>query len=246
MLLLRDPERLKEVLAEATDWVVTRGGFKIRLQTGDDFVSNSIRLFGNFEPETERHILERVPEGGGFCDMGANVGYLTLAVAAQRKGARVVAIEPNPAVAECIDASVKANGFDMRVEVHRLAVSDETGTLPFVIEPEDTGYSRMANPGETKNVVPISVVKWDEWFFDLPQPPKIDCLKMDIEGVEVRALKGMKRFLSEVKPCLVVEAYDDRLRQYGGSEAELRAMIESYGYRESRAWDGNVYYDPVN
>lgn len=245
-ILLRNPKRLKEVLAGSTDWIETRGGFKIRLQRGDDFVSNSIRLFGNFEPDTERHILERVPTDGGFCDMGANVGYLSLAVAAQRAGSRVLAIEPNPAVAHCIDDSVRANGFDSRVEVHRVAVSDVTGTLPFVIEPEDTGYSRIAKAGETENVVPISVVKWDDWFFELPQPPKIDCLKMDIEGVEVRALKGMERFLREVRPCLVVEAYDDRLQLYGGSEAELRALIESYGYRESRAWDGNVYYDPVS
>lgn len=243
-LLLRHPDRLRELLAGATDWTRARAGFQVRLRRGDDFVSNVIRLFGDFEPETERHILQRVPEGGGFCDVGANVGYLSLAVAAQRPGATVLALEPNPAVADCLLESVEANGFGGRVRVEKLAVSDETGTLPFVLEPEDTGYSRLANPGETEHVVPVPVVRWDDWFFSLPERPRIDCLKMDIEGVEVRALRGMERFLREVRPCLVVEAYDDRLRQYGGSEAELRSWIEGCGYRESRPWDGNVYYDP--
>jgi FkbM family methyltransferase len=244
-LLMRNPERLKRLIAESTDFVTTRGGFKIKLQRGDDFVSNSIRVFGNFEPETEAHILERVPDGGGFCDLGANVGYLALAVAAQRSGVRVLALEPNPVVADCIDASIRANAFRSEIEVHRLAVSDVTGTLPFVVEPEDTGYSRLASAGETANVVPIPVVRWDDWYYSLPQPPKIDCLKMDIEGVEVLALRGMERFLREVRPCLVVEAYDDRLQLYGTSLAEMRGFIESLGYRESRPWDGNVYYDPV-
>ncbi len=245
-ILLRDPKRLREVLAAATDWGETRSGFRIRLQRGDDFVSNSIRLFGNFEPDTERHILERVPEDGGFCDLGANVGYLSLAVAALRRQARVLALEPNPAVADCIEASVEANGFGERVTVQRLAVSDVTGTLPFVLEPEDTGYSRLANPGETKNVVPVPVVRWDDWYFSQPQPQKIHCLKMDIEGVEVRALRGMERFLREVRPCLVVEAYEDRLQPYGGRVAEMRAFIEGCGYREARPWNGNVYYDPAS
>jgi FkbM family methyltransferase len=245
-LLLRHPKRLKEVMAGSTDWVTARAGFRIRLQRGDDFVSNAIRLFGNFEPDTERHILERVPEDGGFCDLGANVGYLSLAVAALRPRAQVLALEPNPTVAAFVQASVVANDFGGRVKVEQLAVSDVTGTLPFVIEPEDTGYSRLANPGETKNVVPVPVVRWDDWYFSQPQPPKIDCLKMDIEGVEVRALRGMERFMKEVRPCLVVEAYDDRLQLYGGSVKELREIIEGCGYRESRRWDGNVYYDPVN
>ena len=70
-------------------------------------------------------------------------------------------------------------------------------------------------------------------------------IKMDIEGVEVLALRGMERFLREVRPCLVVEAYDERLKLFGTTLAEMRAFIEGLGYRESRPWDGNVYYDPA-
>lgn len=230
-----------EALATQSARVVTRAGFPMQVNAANDFISMGLKLFGNIEPVTEAFILAHVPEGGGFADIGANVGYFSLLVAHRRPGAQVHSFEPNPPIASLLESSVQMNDLTKRVTVHRLAIGDQVGVLPFCLHDTNTGHSRLATQGGAGDIE-VPVVVWDEWWPPQQPEPKIHCVKMDIEGAEVLALRGMRQFLLRQKPALILEAYEHQLREFGCSAAELKQLILDLGYQEARPADGNFYF----
>lgn len=213
----------------------------MEVNPGNDFISMGLRLFGNIEPATEAFILDHVPAGGGFADIGANVGYFSLLVATQRPGAYVQSFEPNPPIAGLLEKSVLLNGLTDRVTVNRLAVGDQEGVLPFRLHDTNTGHSRLAADGAPGDIQ-VPVVVWDKWWAGKQPEPRIHCVKMDIEGAELLALRGMKEFLQRQKPALIVEGYDEQLREFGCTAAALKQFILDLGYQEARPADGNFYF----
>lgn len=231
----------RDALASREPAVTTRAGFAMHVNSGNDFISMALRLFGNIEPVTEEFILAHVPEGGGFADIGANVGYFSLLVAATRAGACVHAFEPNPPIANLLQQSIVLNGLEERVTLNRLAVGDRAGELPFCLHETNTGHSRLAAEGALGDIQ-VPVVVWDDWWEKQQPEPIIHCVKMDIEGAELLALQGMRGFLERQKPALIVEAYDHQLREFGCTAEALKAFILDLGYQEARPSDGNFYF----
>lgn len=231
----------RDALGESFSQVQTRAGFPMCVNAGNDFISMGLKLFGNIEPVTEDFILSHVPEGGGFADIGANVGYFSLLVAKLRKGAHVQAFEPNPPIADLLEQSVVLNGLTNSITVNRLAIGDRVGSLPFRLHDTNTGHSRLAAEGMTGDIE-VPVVVWETWWAEKQPEPTVHCVKMDIEGAELLALRGMKDFLLRQKPALVVEAYDHQLREFGCTAADLKQYLLDLGYREARPSDGNFYF----
>ena len=238
--VLRRPD-WRDALSGTSSKVQTRAGFTMCVNSGNDFISMGLKLFGNIEPVTEKFILSHVPAGGGFADVGANVGYFSLLVAARCDGSHIHAFEPNPPIAALLEQSVALNGLAHRVCIHRLAVGDQPGILPFRLHENNTGHSRLSADGAPGDIE-VPVIVWDEWWPLTRPEPRIHCVKMDIEGAELLALRGMKEFLQRQKPALVVEGYDHQLREFGSTAAGLKQWILDLGYREARPADGNLYF----
>ncbi|WP_166647142.1 FkbM family methyltransferase [Prosthecobacter fusiformis] len=231
----------RDALAGRTSLVKTRAGFPMHVNPGNDFISMGLKLFGNIEPVTERFILEHVPESGGFADIGANVGYFSLLVASLRRDALVHSFEPNPPIASLLEKSVQLNNLSGRVTVNRLAVGDQAGVLPFCLHDTNTGHSRLAADGVGGDIE-VPVIVWDDWWALKVPEPRIHCVKMDIEGAELLALRGMKNFLLRQKPALIVEGYEEQLREFGCTVAGMKQFIMDLGYREACPADGNLYF----
>jgi hypothetical protein len=53
---------------------------------------------------------------------------------------------------------------------------------------------------------------------------------MDIEGAEVRALRGGEQWIRQFRPVLVVEAHEENLGPAGTSRAEMFDVLRSFGY----------------
>jgi hypothetical protein len=78
------------------------------------------------------------------------------------------------------------------------------------------------DPGGTVEVVAI-----DTYLPDL----RFDVGKIDIEGAEIGAIRGMKGAIRRSRPRLLfIEAIEENLRRFGGSNAELRREMAELGY----------------
>jgi FkbM family methyltransferase len=228
-------------LLSLDEWTKTRENFDIKTNKVYDYTSYSLRLFGDLEPFTKSFVLSNMEPSTTFLDVGANVGYFGLLVAAKFTDCNVLSFEPNPAIASCLQESITRNKLESRMKLVRHAVSNQAGFLPFVVESENTGHSRLAASGSGDNIINVECVVFDEWVKTHPMPSRVSCIKMDVEGAEVMALQGMRELLERDRPALCVEGYDSQLREFGSSLGELKALLQESGYKEVSPFDGNLY-----
>lgn len=234
---------LQDHLATLPNPIVTRRGFAV-FGNPRDTTSDWIRLWGEHERQTERFLLEALDGGGTFLDLGANVGYFSLLIAHELAGrCQVAAFEPNPPIFKLLQAGARASRGATSIRLVPLAISDRAGRLDFVIDRANTGHSHLAGAGETGASGTVEVVALDEWLTQNPPASRIAALKLDVEGCELKALRGMERTLREHRPAIVVEVIEEHMRSFGDSIAALTAFLESLGYPAKAAApaDGNLY-----
>jgi FkbM family methyltransferase len=117
----------------------------------------------------------------------------------------VVAFEPLPANLERLRANLALNGLSERVQVVAAAVGETSGHQRFRLH-SSVAMGKLIQPNETGDaVLDVKVVSLDDLAAERVQPPNL--LKMDIEGGEVAALRGMRRMLRDAGPMLLIEIH---------------------------------------
>jgi len=158
-------------------------------------------------------------------DIGAFVGWYTL-VAARQVGAqgKVYAFEPDPRNYELLGENLRLNQIDSRVTCLPWAVSDEAGVQPFFLHGGDQSRSSLIPSGGGHETTVVNSVVLDDF---LDRGLQIDVVKMDIEGGEVHALRGMGEILARAARSvkLFVECNPASLRFAGESAPSLLAEL---------------------
>jgi FkbM family methyltransferase len=172
--------------------------------------------------------LARTVRRGWHClDVGANHGYYTLIMAdAAGPEGRVLPVEPTPRLAEHLRQTLDVNGFP-RVPVVQQAVSDADGkTLQLVIPARRSLNARLSDvAGPTDDVADVKSVTIDalthEW-------PRVDLIKIDVEGAEEAVWRGMQRTIERNRDLVVI--LELNVARYDDARSFLRA-IELEGFR---------------
>jgi FkbM family methyltransferase len=167
------------------------------------------------EPDDVEAILERLlAPGKVFYDVGANWGHHSLL--ADARGAVVHAFEPMPSTARDLRAAAAGTG----VVVHELALGEADAAARMSIP--DGMHSGLASIGEAG--VEVKVARLDG--LGLPPP---DVVKLDVEGHELPALKGMRQTLQKARPVIVFESWE------GPATYAVFEFLKGLGYRFSVA-----------
>jgi FkbM family methyltransferase len=171
-------------------------------------------------------IEQLVAPGGVVIDGGANVGgfALTAASVVGPEGA-VHAVEAAPGTTELLRRNVAANPR-YTIHVHELALADVEGELEFTAFEAGSGISSLAS-SHGGTVVNVRATTLDALTASLP---RVDLVKLDLEGAELRALQGARRLLSERRPALMIELEPDHLERQGGSIRALELLLQDAGY----------------
>ena len=194
-----------------------------------DAVSGAGVALGMGEVEERRWIRDTLRAGDVALDLGANVGLLTVTMAAAVGGSgHVVAFEPMPAAAEMLQISVRENGFEDRVRIEPAAVGDHGGSVHLVDAPNgNLSASHLAGEADTRPTVEAPMVTLDGQ--DLPRPVRL--IKADIEGAEPLAFAGAERMLREDRPLILCEVNPVRLPEVAGISArEFIGQMHDRGY----------------
>jgi FkbM family methyltransferase len=195
-------------------------------------------IHGTWEQDDLRAFLRMVRPGDRVLDLGAHVGVYTLAAAAAVGPAgRVHAFEPNPRNAGLLARSLAVNGFNDRAEIHLMAVGEADGAATLLFQTEWSGGGFLdparAEPGlraDGRRAMTARVVALDGFFTD--PGFRLDVAKLDIEGMEGRALRGMKALLERSPDArLMLEWAPGMLAGQGVPAAELAAMLAGMGFR---------------
>ena len=190
----------------------------------DDHLAHTLRQ-GWFPTSPATDLLFQMARPGDrVLDLGANIGQFCLPLAAM--GCEVVAVEASPRNAQLLEASIARNQFHNLRLIHA-AVSDREGTLEFC---PAGPYGHVASSISNKPSVKVRAATVDQLLAEIGWD-RVDYIKMDIEGSEVAALRGMARLLSRPDaPLMVYEANGYTLSFYNHTVRELKAGLEGYGY----------------
>jgi FkbM family methyltransferase len=191
----------------------------------------SVHFFGAYEPEVQAQIARWLQPGDTAIDVGANVGWHTLAMAARvGSSGRVDAFEPNPTTRARLAAMVDANRLS-QVHVHAQALADREGQLGF--EAPEAGHVWDGTGHLTRAAsAPQSVVCATlDGFVAAERLSRVALVKIDVEGWELSVLRGGARTLAEQAPVILFEYDPAYLARSGSSEADLVASFEAADYR---------------
>jgi len=210
------------------------------------FVSTPV--VGNGERETA--FLQSLPwEGLTVYDVGGDQGSYAIFFA-RRVGmaGRVVVFEPHRGSCERIEQRVTVNGFQ-NVRIIPVGLGEQRETVEFTIPCRDPSRGtaigsigpciRADGDGEVSRVE-INSLDDEIRSCDLPAP---DFIKLDIEGMEYAALRGMRKTIRTHRPRLFIEMHGcASLEERTGSPRGVVALLESQGYRLRRIESGEVVH----
>jgi FkbM family methyltransferase len=166
---------------------------------------------------------QAVPPRGFVLDVGAHLGYFTLLAA--RRGADVIAFEPNPRTLAHLRANIAANDAAARVTVVPKALAAAAGRRPFHLSlAGDT--SSLHEQDETVAAVDVEVTTADA----VVGPRAVDVIKLDVEGSEVAALTGARNTISEHRPLLQLEVEAERLARQGLTRDAVLRLLDELDY----------------
>ena len=158
-------------------------------------------------------------------DCGASVGVFTRK--ALKLGAKkVVAVEPAPESLECLRRNFESEIRDGRVVVVPKGVFDHGGELSFLdmkANPMGSRFILHPGPGLTPSLVTLPITTIDALVEELALP-RVDFIKMDIEGSERYALKGAERTVKRFHPRMAICTYHLR-----DDPEVVPAVVDSFG-----------------
>lgn len=144
-------------------------------------------------------------------DIGAFEGLMTLFFS--RRARQVITYEPNPASYARVEENLRLNNIQ-NVTLRQLAVGEHAAASTLTVDPlmpgaasADSNISELIrNSGGAVNTIDIQIVRLDDDIRDndLPDP---DFVKIDVEGFELSALRGMQQTIARSQPRVYMEMH---------------------------------------
>lgn len=213
-------------VGEATVLCRVLGKYLVYADAQETGITPHLAMDGYWESWITLALARTVRPGAHCLDIGANHGYYTLVMAdaAGSKG-RVVPVEPTPRLAEMLRQTLDINGFP-HVEVLAKAAFDSDGkTLQLVVPARRSLNARLAEEaGPTDEAVPVESVTVDSITRDWP---RVDLIKIDVEGAEEAVWRGMQRTLDQNPGIEVILEFN--VARYDDSRAFVRT-VEAAGF----------------
>lgn len=197
--LIRGFSNSEEARADTLPTPIDLGGYRVCVQPRDADFARAIIASRDYEPHVRRAVRDRLDPGDVVVDVGANVGCIALLAATLvgDQGA-VVAVEPNPDNLQMLYAGMVLNDVaNVRVLPHAASVRSEVCSLS-----RDTSNSNLVAAQAPGRCVYTQTVVLDEVLASLP---RLDLVKMDVEGHEIDAFDGFRASIERHRPALVVE-----------------------------------------
>ncbi len=226
--------------------------FQIYVDPFDTQIGRIIWDHGQYETHIQAALKTLLKPGDTLLDIGANIGYHSLfASRCVGPSGSVVAVEMSPENNTLFRASIAANQM-MNIVLHETAVAEREVRLQFCVTP-GTGNGMLVNdylqqrikhePESFSQPTIVNAVTIDSL---IPSGQRVDVVKIDIEGSELRALRGMNRVLRESRPAIVFEFCPTLLENIGGIEPEeVLNYLRDFGYELRHLHRRSLPNDPA-
>lgn len=202
----------------------------------DEFIQWWVFSYGlKAEPDFEamRHVLRPKDR---FVDVGANIGIFSLlaSLVVGTEGV-VYAIEALPTNRELLEMNIALNKLT-NVDVVPAALASEDGEVEiFPSTNGNLGMTSLSPAGEKGSPLRVTARSLDSLIAD-GTVSGCDVMKIDIEGAEPIALRGMQGLFKQSPPRVVlIEVSETLLADFGATPSEVMDFFLERGYNWFRA-----------
>lgn len=222
------------------DVVETRYG-RMLVLTNDRYMGSAFVRYGEYSEAEVALWRQFLPDDAVCCDVGANIGAHTVALARLCPKGVVFAWEPLPTLYRMLVANVALNGLTHVSPIHA-ALGDSTGVtkVPGIDYTKADNYGGLAL-GQYDTGLTVPVHRLDQYPL-----PRLDFLKADVEGMEAAVLRGAEQTIARHRPILYVEANPEagHPNTEGPNQLALAGQLQALGYR--CWWHLAGLYNPEN
>jgi len=186
--------------------VSTKWGGMLTVNAEDLSLAPVLIIHGIYDAGLTNYLIKNIKKGDTVVDIGANLGYFTTLMGyLVGPIGKVLAYEANPSLIPLIQDNISMNYIGDRVTVYNKAIYSEYKTMPFFVAKKFMGNSSLHKHDS---------VYFNNYKSDTIQEIQVDAepldaimdnvdvlsfVKIDIEGGEYHALKGMEKLLESNK-----------------------------------------------
>jgi FkbM family methyltransferase len=222
-----------------------RSGQKVFVDTRSVDIGTHLLLGGLWEPNYATAFCNLLKPGDVVLDIGANHGFYSI-IAAPRiaPNGHIYAFEPSKNFYDLIKASVSVNGLGDVISVENLALGDADGEVVLQFDPHWSGGGNIggSRPGDADPAVAagleserVKCVALDNYLGD--KLARVDVIKMDIEGAEGIALKGMAKIIDRSRDLkMMLEFCPTMMSRF---DCDANFVVQFLSSRDFMCWTIN-------
>ena len=185
-------------------------------------------IFFDNEVEPKENLFRQIKSVMFVFDIGANMGETSLTMAKQvGVTGEVFSFEPSPVnFKKCLHNISLNKNLKNRIKLFNLALGENEGTA--LLQTRDEHNFGMNTISVTGTEVKMKTL---DLFFQEEKIPQCNLIKMDVEGFELKILKGAESTLKKFKPVLFLELNQELLQQQGDSVSSLFSFLNKHQYK---------------
>ncbi len=211
-----------------------------------DLISNCIANYGCWEQHLFLFYSQFIKEDYIIIDGGANLGFHTVCFASLANKGKVYSFEPQPLIFNLLSTNILLNGETNIVKQFRLGLSDKEGDLKMTPLKEQLFSENCINYGgrgltdsvEGEEEVLLTTI--DKLFLN-----KLDLIKLDVQGFELKTLRGGEKTIKNNYPLMFIENYPE-----SEQDQKVIKLLKEWGYNNYRldiGYKGIVFWaDALN
>jgi FkbM family methyltransferase len=179
-------------------------------------------------------IINKIGVNDHFIDIGVNIGQTIVKVKAHYPGIEYFGFEPNYNCVKYVERLVELNNFE-RIRIFPIGLGEVSGVFPLFVDNEiassATFLEDLRNSTKGLKKLYLPVFKFDdlELYF-----PNRTLVKIDVEGFELEAIRGMESFLkSGIRNviCEVLPCYGNFQSSRRDRQIQLFSFLKKIGYQ---------------
>lgn len=203
-------------------------GRRLYVDPDDMFVGSIIFEHQMYEPHLTKAISQTLVPGDTFVDVGCNIGWFTLlASTIVGPAGSVLAADAEQYNVEMVNRSVHVNGLS-NVTALSVALADRPGQL---VLQHLRGSNALVLDVDEKALESDRYVSCVPLDMLTPAWPRIDVIKIDVEGAELLVLIGAEETVRQHRPIIFCEFNPYMVDRLAGSNAiALDDWIRQHDY----------------
>lgn len=212
-----------------------------------DYISRQISHNQTWEPTVASAIAMLCNDKTLFIDIGANIGLHSFTAA--MCGADVIAYEAHPLTCKLLRRATNANGWQNKISIREVACSNTDGNfITLVDDPHNMGGSSLEIKGSGDSYSIITAQIDSENILDTTATNIV--IKMDVEGHEEFAIKGMNKTLQDNRVSAIIVEFNSTIKPAQTLMDDVYDKLINLGFSDVRIllqhppdkWEGS----PIN